>query len=171
MKKSSSILLLALATIILTAASVYGYISQRKASSEEGVVLIKVEAVPDIMDATHGIVYFQDITIDTMMLGKWQHAVDTGWYRVYTMEPAGDEYCWGREWNTEEDIYEEDLQPYGNGWFKWKKDGDDVVEIHMTDFQTAAIPHEYEIMHLNNQQMRYKEVADAHKQQFNKCTE
>lgn len=138
-------------------------------SVEGEIVMVEAEEIVEITEQTNGLVMFEDLALDTMMLGKWQHAIDTGWYRVYTMEPAGDDYYWGREWNTSDDILEEDLTPYGNGWFKWKKDGDNVVELHMTENQIVSVPYEYKMLRLSNQEMRYKETADAEKQQFNKC--
>ena len=138
-------------------------------SVEGEIVMVEAEEIVEITEQTNGLVMFEDLALDTMMLGKWQHAIDTGWYRVYTMEPAGDDYYWGREWNTSDDILEEDLTPYGNGWFKWKKDGDNVVELHRTENQIVSVPYEYKMLRLSNQEMRYKETADAEKQQFNKC--
>ena len=138
-------------------------------SVEGEMVMVEAEEIVEITEETNGLVMFEDLALDTMMLGKWQHAIDTGWYRVYTMEPAGDDYYWGREWNTSDDILEEDLTPYGNGWFKWKKDGNNVVELHMTEHQIVSVPYEYKMLRLSNQEMRYKETADAEKQQFNKC--
>ena len=146
-------------------------IEEESTAEEDGIIIMEAEEVEEITEETHGLVTFEEIALDTMMLGKWQHATDTGWYRVYTMEPAGDDYYWGREWNTSDDIFEEDLTPYGNGWFKWKKDGDNVVEMHMTDNQIASIPYEYKMLRLSNNEMRYKETADADKQQFNKCSD
>ena len=146
-------------------------IEEESTAEEDGIMIMEAEEVEEITEETHGLVTFEEIALDTMMLGKWQHATDTGWYRVYTMEPAGDDYYWGREWNTSDDIFEEDLTPYGNGWFKWKKDGDNVVEMHMTDHQIASIPYEYKMLRLSNNEMRYKETADADKQQFNKCSD
>ena len=177
MKKQWTILLI-LAACTAAGIGVYYYFSQAKATQEETPaeaaeepILLEAEEVVDLSKETNGLVMFADLELDTMMLGKWQHATDTGWYRVYTMEPAGDDYYWGREWNTEDDIFEEDLTPYGNGWFKWKKVGNDVIEIHMTDNQIASVPHEYTMLNLSNQEMKYKETADADKQQFNKCPE
>lgn len=182
MKKVWIILLILIAVAI--GAGVYWYLGQedktRTATTEDsttveleedGTIMMEAEEVEKITEDTHGLVTFEEIVLDTMMLGKWQHATDTGWYRVYTMEPAGDDYYWGREWNTSDDIFEEDLTPYGNGWFKWKKDGDNVVEMHMTDHQIASIPYEYKMLRLSNNEMRYKETADADKQQFNKCSD
>lgn len=167
MKKRGNILLLMMTLLLLVGVGVYGYMVANS-NNRESIRLIKVKSVGDIMEETHGMMVFEDLNIDTMMLGVWQHTVDTGWHRVYTMEPAGNDYYWGREWNTSEDIFEEDLMPYGNGWFMWKKDGDEVVEIHMTDKQIAVIPFEYEIMELSSQEMRYKESTDADKQEFKK---
>lgn len=146
-------------------------LEEESTAEEDGIIIMEAEEVEEITEETHGLVTFEEIALDTMMLGKWQHATDTGWYRVYTMEPAGDDYYWGREWNTSDDIFEEDLTPYGNGWFKWKKDGDNVVEMHMTDHQIASVPYEYKMLRLSNNEMRYKETADADKQQFNKCSD
>ena len=148
--------------LLLVGVGVYGYMSSEGEETKDE----KLEMVEYIMDETHGMMVFEDLNIDTMMLGVWQHAVDTGWHRVYTMEPAGGSYYWGREWNTSEDIFEEDLMPYGNGWFMWKKEGNDVIEIHMTDKQIASIPHEYKVIELSSKGMRYVENADADKQEF-----
>ena len=114
---------------------------------------------------TDGLKFFD---ADTLLLGKWQHSVDTTWYRVYTQEPAGDGYCWGREWDTSEDIYESDLQPYGNGWFKWKKEGKAVLEIQMTEINGTIIPYEYNVLKLNIEQLQYKETFSSKKQLFRK---
>ena len=117
---------------------------------------------------THGIVFFEP-EVDEMMLGKWQNTTDTSWFRVYTTEPADEDFCWGREWNEGEDIYEEDLMPYGNGWFKWKKTDNDVIEWHATDNHGAFIPYEYKVLQLSETELNFKEVRDAQKQRFRKC--
>lgn len=172
------IILLILAACAAAGIGMYWYLTSEPAAEElpatqatEETMLMEAEVIEELSEETNGLIMFEDLALDTMMLGKWQHATDTGWYRVYTMEPAGDDFYWGREWNTEDDIFEEDLTPYGNGWFKWKKEGDNVIEIHMTDNQIASVPHEYTVIRLSNLEMRYKETADADKQQFNKCPE
>lgn len=111
---------------------------------------------------------FYDANIDTMLLGRWQHCIDTTWYRVYTQEPAGEGYNWGREWDTSEDIYEEDLLPYGNGWFKWKKEEESVIELHMTDIKGASIPYEYKVLKLDPKQLQFKENFSTEKHLFRK---
>ena len=114
---------------------------------------------------TDGLKFFD---ADTLLLGKWQHSVDTTWYRVYTQEPAGDGYCWGREWDTAEDIYEEDLLPYGNGWFKWKKEDQAVIELQMTDIKGAIRPYEYKVLKLDPEQLQFKENFSSEKHYFRK---
>ena len=172
------IILLILAACAAAGIGMYWYLTSEPTAEElpatqatEETMLMEAEVIEELEQQTNGLVMFEDLMLDTMMLGKWQHATDTGWYRVYTMEPAGDDFYWGREWNTEDDIFEEDLTPYGNGWFKWKKEGDNVIEIHMTDNQMASVPHEYTVLRLSNLEMKYKETAEADKQQFNKCSE
>lgn len=118
---------------------------------------------------THGAVMFIESDIDVLMLGTWQHTADTNWYRVYTTEPAGDDFCWGREWNEGEDIFEEDLQPYGNGWFKWKKTDKEVLEWHMTDNNSASIPFEYKVLTLDEEQMCLYRKEYREKHSFRRC--
>lgn len=136
--------------------------------TDSAVEMESVE-VPDIQEETHGVIKFQDLELDSRMLGKWQHSTRPTWYRVYTTEPAEDGFCWGREWDTADDIFEEDLTPYGNGWFKWKKDGDYVIELHMTDNRGVSVPFEYKVLNVNDEEMKFKETKDTDRQLFRKC--
>ena len=169
MKKQNSILIcLCLLAVFSLVAAIYSYIDYKSVTSSistpKGTV---VELSED--EHTHGIVVFVEEELDTLMLGKWQHASDTTWYRIFTTEPAGDDFYWGREWNEAEDIYEEDLTPYGNGWFKWKKTNKDVIEWHVADNNAASIPFEYKMLDLNAEAMYFKEKRDGDKQLFRKC--
>lgn len=157
-----------LLTVGVLAALVVGgyYLYERYYQGEDG--MMEAIEVANNTDPTHGLVVFEELELDTLILGRWKHAVDTGWYRVYTTEPAGDDYCWGREWNTEDDVYEKDLQPYGNGWFKWKKEGEDLVEVHVTDHAGAVVPRSYKMLKLDGQVMKYREQLDSEKHLFRK---
>lgn len=137
--------------------------------SDDQVLEMQSVEVPDIQEETHGVIKFQDLEFDNRMLGKWQHATNSTWFRVYTTEPADDGFYWGREWDTADDIFEEDLTPYGNGWFMWRKDGDYVIELHMTDNHGAAIPFEYKVTKINDREMNFKETKDTERHQFFKC--
>lgn len=137
-------------------------------ATDTAVEMESVE-VPAIEEETHGVIKFQDLELDSRMLGKWQHSTHPTWYRVYTTEPAEDGFYWGREWDTADDIFEEDLTPYGNGWFKWKKDGDYVIELHMTDNRGVSVPFEYKVLDVDEKEMKFKETKDADRQLFRKC--
>ena len=125
--------------------------------------------VPDGDCQTSGKALAEETMVGELLIGRWQHVDESGWYRVYTSEPAGEGYCWGREWDTSEDIYEKDLRPYGNGWFKWKKTNKDVIEWHVADNNAASIPFEYKMLDLNAEEMYFKEKRDGDKQLFRRC--
>ena len=153
MRDRCNILLLIL-ILLLAGVGLYGYMQGKKLEVQSK----KLEIVADITEETHGMMVFEYLSIDTLMLGKWQHTLDIGWYRVYTMEPAGNEYYWGREWNTSEDIFEEDLMPYGNGWFKYKLDTPNkLTEIHLMDNGGAELPKIYDVLKLTESELQYKD--------------
>lgn len=156
------LVLLALALLLL------GWLIRHKHRAADTVVEMESVQVEVPAEETHGMIKFVDLEFDDRMLGKWQHADQPTWFRVYTTEPADDGFCWGREWDTADDIFEEDLTPYGNGWFMWKKDGDYVIELHMTDNRGATIPFEYKMLKLNAEEMNFKEVQDSQRHLFRK---
>lgn len=68
------------------------------------------------------------------------------------------EYKYGREWDESEDIYEEDLTPYGNGWFKYKLDTPNkLTEIHLMDNGGAELPKIYDVLKLTESELQYKD--------------
>ena len=71
-------------------------------------------------------------------------------------DPTG-EYKYGREWNEDDDVYEEDLLPYGNGWFKYKLVKSDLTEIHLMDNGGAEIPKIYVVTKLTDTALQYKD--------------
>ena len=76
------------------------------------------------------------------------------------MDSTG-EYKYGREWDESEDIYEEDLKPYGNGWFKYKLDiKNDLTEIHLMDNGGADVPKIYRVVKLTEYELQYKDQYD-----------
>lgn len=129
-------------------------------------VVVAVDVPADAYGTDRVAIY--ECEMDSLIFGKWQHTTDTTWFRVYTSEPAGEGYFWGREWDTSEDIYESDLMPYGNGWFKWKKDDKNVVEIQMTEINGTIIPYEYDVLKLDVEQLQFKENFSSEKHLFRK---
>lgn len=154
--------LLALAVLLIAAIVLRNYLS----ATDDSAVQMRSVEVELPQEETHGMIKFADIEFDDRMLGKWQHAEHPTWFRVYTTEPADEGFCWGREWDTADDIFEEDLTPYGNGWFMWKKDGDYVIELHMTDNRGATIPFEYKVLDVDAQALKFKEKQDAERHHF-----
>ena len=98
------------------------------------------------------------------LLGKWIKDDATGLDSVpvefvrFTdeLDPTR-EYKYGRQWNVSEDIYEEDLKPYGNGWFKYKLVKSDLTEIHLMDNGGADIPKVYVVVKLNEYELQYED--------------
>ena len=130
----------------------------------------------DIM--TNELVYFageedQDYLSDEdeMLLGKWQNTINEQWYRVYTDEEAEDGYYWGYEWDENEDVTEEDLNKYGNGWFMWKKRGSKVLELATADNKGQLVPRPYTITKLFYTELTYKETNSGKKLNFLKVTD
>ena len=56
------------------------YLYERLCKGGDGMV--EAVDVEDDTEPTHGLVMFEELELDTLMLGRWQHTVDTGWYRV-----------------------------------------------------------------------------------------
>lgn len=98
------------------------------------------------MPATHDVAYFelQVPHADPQMVGKWQNTDNPRWYKAYYDDyDEKEQLFWGKEWDESEDIFEEDLNYHGNGWFHWEiKDG--VLHEYATmDVRAVPINHAY----------------------------
>lgn len=98
------------------------------------------------------------------LLGLWSKGDATGldsvpveFVRFTAEQDETGEYKYGRQWNESEDIYEEDLVPYGNGWFKYKLVKSDLTEIHLMDNGGADIPKVYIVQKLTEYELKYKD--------------
>jgi hypothetical protein len=121
-------------------------------------------------------------------------------YVRFTDEQAVDEgYFFGREWNLDEDVKEEDLYKniridtvwtvdpatqdstyaldtvliHGNGWFEYQLETKgDLHEIHFMDNGGADIPKEYIVAILTDTRLEYYEKANKNRRTyFNKIVE
>ena len=110
-----------------------------------------------------------EVVIDeAKLLGKWIKDDATGLDSVpvefvrFTdeLDPTR-EYKYGRQWNVSEDIYEEDLKPYGNGWFKYKLVNSKLTEIHLMDNGGADVPKIYTVLQLTDDVLKYKDDRDV----------
>ena len=110
----------------------------------------------------------EEVFDEANLLGKWIKDDATGLDSVpvefvrFTdeLDPTR-EYKYGRQWNVSEDIYEEDLKPYGNGWFKYKLVNSKLTEIHLMDNGGADIPKIYTVLQLTEDVLKYKDDRDV----------
>lgn len=91
------------------------------------------------------------------LLGLWQEGSNEVYVRFTAEQDEAGEYKYGRQWDESEDIFESDLQPYGNGWFKYKLVKSDLTEIHLMENGGADIPKVYQVIKLNSGELQYKD--------------
>ena len=102
--------------------------------------------------------------------GKWRTDGTQEYWR-FTTDPVANEvgYFWGCEWNEAQDVHESDLVYHGDGWFKYKLSGDQLIEWHMTDYGWADIAQIYVVTVLTSTKMTYyKQGYPSEKQSFTK---
>ena len=86
-----------------------------------------------------------------LLVRKWFVAQHPTSYKVYYDDPCDESgYFWGKEWNEEENILEEDLDYHGNGWFQWCIKGKQLIEIHLGSYNNFLVPVMYELTSLTN---------------------
>lgn len=97
--------------------------------------------------------YLQDLQ------GLWQENNTEHFVRFTTEQSDEAGYLYGREWDEAEDIYEEDLLPHGNGWFKYlfETNNQQLTEIHLMDNGGAEIPKIYIVTKLTSTTLEYYE--------------
>ncbi len=91
------------------------------------------------------------------LLGLWQETGTEAYVRFTSEQDETREYKYGREWDESEDIFESDLLPYGNGWFKYKLVQSDLTEIHLMDNDGAEVPKVYIVTKLTAGDLEYKD--------------
>ena len=101
------------------------------------------------------------------LYGLWEEN-KTQHYVRFTEEKSDEEgFLYGREWDEAEDVMEEDLLPYGNGWFKYElKTSGTLTEIHLMDNGGAEIPKVYVVSKLTSSELSYYE-KDRTSNKFN----
>ena len=106
-----------------------------------------------------------EVEIDeAKLLGLWAKGDATGldsvpveFVRFTDETDETGEYKYGCQWNVSEDIYEEDLKPYGNGWFKYKLVNRNLTEIHLMDNGGAVVLKEYVVVNLTDNELQYED--------------
>jgi len=94
---------------------------------------------------TNAVIFFEEEVppADPLMVGRWSCVDNPGWHKVYYDDDDGEGRYWGKEWDESDDVMEEDLGYHGNGWFRWRKSHDTLVEYSTMDFRDVPIAHEY----------------------------
>lgn len=95
--------------------------------------------------------------VEADLLGLWQEKGTEVYVRFTNEKDNTGEYKYGREWDESEDIFESDLLPYGNGWFKYKLVKSDLTEIHLMDNGGAELPKVYVVTKLTAGDLEYKD--------------
>jgi hypothetical protein len=113
----------------------------------------------------------EDEEYNPLIIGHWQCVDRPTWHRVYTEEYSGNGYYWGKEWDEAEDVTEEDLVDYGNGWYEWKMDGADVLELATSDMSESRVPFIYTIKKLSDGDLIYIEQRSSDKRVFKRLNE
>lgn len=110
-------------------------------------------ALTGCMPTTQPTFYLHDLQ------GLWQEDNTEHFVRFTTEQSDEAGYLYGREWNEAEDIYEADLLPHGNGWFKYLFETNDqqLTEIHLMDNGGAEIPKVYIVTKLTSTTLEYYE--------------
>ncbi len=106
---------------------------------------------------------------EDLLIGKWQNDSNPGEYWVYdTKTDSLGEYQYGHTWDENDDVYEEDLTPYGNGWFKWKLVKKDLTQIHLMENAAAEVPKVYTVTLLTENYLTYKDELTSKSTSFTK---
>ena len=82
---------------------------------------------------------------------------NTKHYVRFTEDPVQDDtnYFWGCEWDEAEDVHEADLVYHGDGWFKYRLNNEQLLEVQMMDYGWADIPKQYIMVTLTSSHMTY----------------
>lgn len=159
-RKTIFFIVLALAAAVAAAVTAW-YMTHREQKPdngddvEEGVVSIGKDATDDMQ-------YFEDEfpTADPLIVGKWQNADNPQWYKVYYDDYDEEEHLfWGKEWDENDNVEEEDLNYHGNGWFRWEKDDNILREYATMDTRDVPIYHGYRIRLSTADTLVYSETA------------
>lgn len=137
MQRKYLVLLIALAVALFVGAAVIVYIVHVSHGSKSGF---------DRHQTNSHVVFEEETpTADPAIVGRWQNKTNPQWFRVYYDDYDGDGFFWGKEWDEADDVHEVDLNYHGNGWFRWRKDGTQLLEMHTMDVQDVPIPKRWKV--------------------------
>ncbi len=120
-----------------------------RADRTDGMTEGRVIGLPSVDEQTDKRVSVEELTTaDPQWIGKWQNTANPQWFKCYYDDPDEDRegYFWGKEWDEDDDVFEEDLCYHGNGWFIWKKQKNRIIEVSMSEYNEMMVPQEYDIL-------------------------
>ena len=96
--------------------------------------------------------------------GRWQEEDKNAYvfflYEQDTISDVKDLGClWAYEWDEGDGVYEADVlaEQYGNGWFLYKLEGNQLTEYHQMSNGGAHIPKTYTVTVLTNTDLKYQD--------------
>ena len=95
--------------------------------------------------------------VEADLVGLWQEEGTEAYVRFTSEADETGEYKYGCEWDEGDDVFEGDLIPYGNGWFKYKLVKSDLTEIHLMDNGGADIPKVSQVVKLTAAELEYRD--------------
>lgn len=146
----------AVAVAIAVAAGVACIIMLRRAKQEQ-----KAHISTNDYSTNSTIYYSGELPpADPMMVGKWHNIQNPQWHKVYYDDYDEDEKLfWGKEWDEADDVYEEDLDYHGNGWFRWEKKDNVLREYATMSTRDVPIHRGYTIRKLTSDSLIYYEMG------------
>ena len=150
MQRKYLILILAITAALLAGAAVVAYVVHTSGHSAQ-------EKQDEYPTKKHAIFEDQTPTADPAIVGKWQNSDKQQWFRVYYDDYDGDGFFWGKEWDEAEDVREEDLMYHGNGWFRWRTNDKQLMEMHTMDANDVPIAKIYILLYSTPDSLVYCE--------------
>lgn len=132
---------------------------------EQDAPTLVAEETPDLPQ-TRSIIRVAEVPCaNERLVGYWVNDENPDWHRAYYDDEDEDEpgVFWGKEWNEDEGVKEEDLSWHGNGWFKWQYTKNQIIERHRMEHNQAEIPVEYTVQKLTDNELVLIEQRQSHK--------
>ncbi|MBR3566391.1 MAG: hypothetical protein IKN91_08725 [Paludibacteraceae bacterium] len=134
MKKKTIIIIIAIIAAVVVLAV---YLIRNKAEKQDTV---------DDEHPTDAVYDYAVRPADAYLVGLWREASNPLWFKAYYDDYADDGYYLGKEWQENEGVFEEDLSYHGNGWFKWKRDGNKMIEFHVLTMSKVLVPKRWNVI-------------------------
>lgn len=137
---------------ILAAAAVGVYVFRSSQTPDTEVVMEDNDVL-----STHGtrsVIPIRGVPCEALV-GEWVNVDNPCWHKVYYDDPDEEDGYWGKEWNEQDDVHEEDLVWHKNGWFRWRTSKRQLLEIAQVGMKDTQIPKLYAIVAITDTLLVY----------------